>query len=206
MLPEHVLGTLERTRRRGRPPAPARVRRMPDRDGRRWPRAWRRSRERRTTEPPPDELEDRVRAVLERGVARRRCGAPRRRTARWLGRGGRRGRGRRLCSHGASSRRDARRSLRRTRRATTQLLHDPRGRRSSGSAALTRAWHHPLEGSVVVYDSHVDQSWGVVFVRTSGVSGEATATLSSTGGADGRTTIDAGPSRSTATATAPAGS
>ena len=36
----------------------------------------------------------------------------------------------------------------------------------------------------MVYDSHVDQSWVLVFVRTSGVSGEATATLRAS---DGRT-------------------
>ena len=49
---------------------------------------------------------------------------------------------------------------------------------------LTPSGNQPLEGSVVVYDSHVDQSWVLVFVRTSGVSGEATATLRAS---DGRT-------------------
>ncbi len=34
-----------------------------------------------------------------------------------------------------------------------------------------------VEGSVVVYDSHVDQSWAVVFVRVPGVEGAARATL-----------------------------
>ena len=34
-----------------------------------------------------------------------------------------------------------------------------------------------LEGSVVVYDSHEDQSWAVVFVRAPGESGSATPTL-----------------------------
>lgn len=34
-----------------------------------------------------------------------------------------------------------------------------------------------LEGSVVVYDSHVDQSWAVVFVRAPGITGRAYATL-----------------------------
>ncbi len=49
---------------------------------------------------------------------------------------------------------------------------------------LSSTGHQPLDGSVVVYDSHVDQSWVLVFVRTSGVSGEAIATLRT---ADGRT-------------------
>jgi putative zinc finger protein len=49
---------------------------------------------------------------------------------------------------------------------------------------------HPFEGSVVLYDSHQGQSWGIVLVRAPGVSGTATVTLSTGGGTD--TTIDAG--------------
>jgi anti-sigma factor RsiW len=52
---------------------------------------------------------------------------------------------------------------------------------------------HPLEGSVVLYDSHQGQSWGIVLVRAPGVSGRATVTLSSGDGSGGpSTTIDAG--------------
>jgi hypothetical protein len=54
---------------------------------------------------------------------------------------------------------------------------------------LTSTGVQPIEGSVVVYDSHVDQSWVLVFVRTSAVTGEATATLHAP---DGRT-LDAWP-------------
>jgi anti-sigma factor RsiW len=50
---------------------------------------------------------------------------------------------------------------------------------------------HPLEGSVVLYDSHQGQSWGIVLVRAPGVSGTAAVTLSTGEGAD-TTTIDAG--------------
>ena len=50
---------------------------------------------------------------------------------------------------------------------------------------------HPFEGSVVLYDSHQGQSWGIVLVRAPGVSGTATVTLSTGDGADD-TTIDAG--------------
>ena len=50
---------------------------------------------------------------------------------------------------------------------------------------------HPLEGSVVLYDSHEGQSWGIVLVRAPGVSGTATVTLSRSDGTDSAT-IDAG--------------
>lgn len=48
---------------------------------------------------------------------------------------------------------------------------------------LQPASAQPVEGSVVLYDSHVDQSWGVVLVRAPGVTGTATVTLEA---ADGR--------------------
>jgi anti-sigma factor RsiW len=51
---------------------------------------------------------------------------------------------------------------------------------------------HPLEGSVVLYDSHQGQSWGIVLVRAPGVSGTATVTFSSADGSGADTTIDAG--------------
>jgi anti-sigma factor RsiW len=52
------------------------------------------------------------------------------------------------------------------------------------AGALRPARGVTAEGSVVVYDSHVDQSWVAVFVRGPGLSGRATATLSTP---DGRT-------------------
>lgn len=52
------------------------------------------------------------------------------------------------------------------------------------AARLDPAGGHTLEGSVVVYDSHEDQSWAVVFVRAPGQSGYATPTLLAD---DGRT-------------------
>jgi hypothetical protein len=51
-------------------------------------------------------------------------------------------------------------------------------------SATTRA----LDGSVVLYDSHQGQSWGIVLVRAPGRTGRAAVTLAA---ADGRT-IDAG--------------
>ena len=50
---------------------------------------------------------------------------------------------------------------------------------------------HPLDGSVMLYDSHQGQSFGIVLVRAPGLSGEAKVTLS-TGDAPGDMTIDAG--------------
>lgn len=49
---------------------------------------------------------------------------------------------------------------------------------------LTAAPGRTVEGSVVVYDSHRDQSWVAVFVEGAGLSGTATATLHAP---DGRT-------------------
>ncbi len=54
---------------------------------------------------------------------------------------------------------------------------------------LHAAGEQPVHGSVVLYDSSVGQSWGVVLVRAPGMTGTATVTLES---ADGRT-IDVHP-------------
>jgi anti-sigma factor RsiW len=59
--------------------------------------------------------------------------------------------------------------------------------------ALDAQIAHPLEGSVVLYDSHQGQSWGIVLVRAPGLSGTATVTLSIGEGAGAADpTIDAG--------------
>jgi hypothetical protein len=47
---------------------------------------------------------------------------------------------------------------------------------------LMPAGSQVLEGSVVLYDSHVDQSWGLVLVRAPGMSGTLSATLESSAG------------------------
>lgn len=52
----------------------------------------------------------------------------------------------------------------------------------------SRTGHPVFEGSVVLYDSHQGQSWGIVLVRAPGATGEAAVTLTAD---DGRT-IDAG--------------
>jgi hypothetical protein len=52
----------------------------------------------------------------------------------------------------------------------------------------SRSGQPVFEGSVVLYDSHQGQSWGIVLVRAPGVTGEAAVTLTA---GDGRT-IDVG--------------
>jgi predicted anti-sigma-YlaC factor YlaD len=50
--------------------------------------------------------------------------------------------------------------------------------------ALQGVGDQPVDGTVLLYDSHEDQSWGVVLVRAPGLSGTAAVTLES---GDGRT-------------------
>lgn len=47
---------------------------------------------------------------------------------------------------------------------------------------LQPATAQPVDGSVVLYDSHVDQSWGIVLVRAPGMTGTATVTLETANG------------------------
>lgn len=65
----------------------------------------------------------------------------------------------------------------------TNLLH-VLGGKEFRAGQLTPATGLTLDGSVVVYDSHEDQSWAAVFVRAPGSRGQATATLEAP---DGRT-------------------
>jgi hypothetical protein len=46
----------------------------------------------------------------------------------------------------------------------------------------SRTGHPVFDGSVVLYDSHQGQSWGIVLVRAPGVTGEATVTLTADDG------------------------
>ena len=139
-------------------------------------------------EPPPEELEDRVLAVLdEEWRAEAEAEPARRRTLSWLavaavvaivvlsvGFG-------LFQANRAASVADSANSY-------EQLLHILGGEEFR-AGELHAAGSHPVEGSIVIYDSHVDQSWVVVFVRTSGLTGEAVATLHA---ADG-STIDTWP-------------
>ncbi|MEP7059801.1 MAG: zf-HC2 domain-containing protein [Actinomycetota bacterium] len=65
----------------------------------------------------------------------------------------------------------------------TNLLHTLGGKEFR-AGRLVPAAGRAVEGSVVVYDSHEDQSWAAVFVRAPGSAGRTTATLDAQ---DGRT-------------------
>ena len=93
-------------------------------------------------------------------------------------------------SGGACPRRTARTSPPRTPQSYRTVLATLGGKEFR-VGTLDSQIAHPLEGSVVLYDSHQGQSWGIVLVRAPGVSGTATVTLS-TGGRRRRQTIDAG--------------
>ncbi len=70
----------------------------------------------------------------------------------------------------------------------TSLLTTLGGKEFRIGQLHSRSGHPVFEGSVVLYDSHQGQSWGIVLVRAPGVTGEASATLTAD---DGRT-IDVG--------------
>jgi hypothetical protein len=65
-----------------------------------------------------------------------------------------------------------------------QRLLDTLGGKEFRIGEITSASRPEVEGSVVLYDSHQGQSWGVVLVRAPGSTGSATATLEAP---DGRT-------------------
>ena len=70
----------------------------------------------------------------------------------------------------------------------TRLLTTLGGKEFRIGELHSRSGHQVFEGSVVLYDSHQGQSWGIVLVRAPGVTGEAAVTLTAN---DGRT-IDVG--------------
>jgi anti-sigma factor RsiW len=83
---------------------------------------------------------------------------------------------------GLSVRSDARAAL--ADAASYKRLLDTLGGEEFRVAALDRSGSARIDGSVVLYDSSVEQSWGVVLVRAPDLTGSVGATLAS---ADGRT-------------------
>lgn len=142
---------------------------------------------------PPDDLKDQVRAVLAEEWRDPSTGLSTGRRGRWLKlTAGVAAAGLALAlslgwglaqSHRAAANEEGSRSY--------ATLLTVLGGRDFRVGRLQPSGTQPLEGSVVVYDSHVDQSWVVVFIRTSGVRGEVTATLH----ADDGSTIDVWPFR-----------
>jgi hypothetical protein len=83
---------------------------------------------------------------------------------------------------------DRRADLARSGADSYQRLLDTLGGKEFRIGEITSPTRPEVEGSVVLYDSHRGQSWGVVLVRAPGWSGTATASLEAP---DGRT-IDVG--------------
>jgi hypothetical protein len=79
---------------------------------------------------------------------------------------------------------DRRADLARSGADSYQRLLDTLGGKEFRIGEITSATRPEVEGSVVLYDSHQGQSWGVVLVRAPGWSGTATASLEAP---DGRT-------------------
>jgi hypothetical protein len=187
LLPEHVLGTLEEpddlaVRRHLRGCAGCRAESSALADGLAAFAVAAHDR------PPPPHLQDAVRTVLEEEWrdAPTIPTRPRRRGLRWLaaaaavavvasiGFGLAQMRRASVASEGAQS---------------YERLLEVLGGKEFRVGELEAVGSRPLEGSIVVYDSHDERSWVVVFLKTSGVTGEAIATLSAR---DGRT-IDTWP-------------
>jgi anti-sigma factor RsiW len=189
-LPEHVLGTLEgadddAVRRHLRGCAGCRAEMLALGDGM---AAFAVAAHDRT---PPDDLHDRVRTVLEEEwrepspadeLAERR----RRRMPKILAVAAALAL---VASLGFGLAQTRRASVAAEDAASYQQLLKTLGGKDFRLGQLHAAGDQTVEGSVVVYDSHERQSWVLVFVRTSGISGEATATLSNP---EGRT-IDTWP-------------
>jgi hypothetical protein len=143
---------------------------------------------------PPDDLQDRVRAVLSEEWRDPQPGSNRKsRPARWISVSAS------VAAAGLVLALTLGWGMSQSRRAEAneegsqsyQRLLTVLGGKDFRVGPLEPAGREPLEGSVVVYDSHIDQSWVVVFIRTSGVKGRVTATLHAD---DGRT-VDVWPFR-----------
>lgn len=185
LLPEHLLGTLEdpedvEVRRHVRGCAVCRAEMTALADG---VASFARAAHDR---PPPPELRDRVLTTLELEWRDADERAPRPSRSPWIGRAAA------IVAILAASTW----GLAQTHRANvaaagadsySRLLRTLGGEEFRIGELRSRTGH-PFDGSVVLYDSHQGQSWGIVLVRAPGVTGKAAVTLT----ADDRRTIDAG--------------
>ena len=190
LLPEHLLGTLDgpedlEVRRHLRGCAGCRTEMTALSEGVEW---FARAAHDRT---PPPELHDRVMTTLEQEWRDADAERPDARRARWIGRAAA------VVAIAAA----LGWGLSQTHRANVASADAESYRRVLSTlggkefriGTLDSHVAHPFEGSVVLYDSHQGQSWGIVLVRAPGVSGTASVTLSAPDGSGaGRTTIDAG--------------
>lgn len=189
LLPEHLLGTLDgpedlEVRRHLRGCAGCRTEVTMLSEGVEW---FARAAHDRT---PPPELHDRVMTTLEQEWRDADAQRPDARRARWVGRAAA------VVAIAAA----LGWGLTQTHRASVASADAESYRRVLATlggqefriGTLDSHVAHPFEGSVVLYDSHQGQSWGVVLVRAPGVSGTATVTLSTSDGSGAGSTIDAG--------------
>ena len=190
LLPEYLLGTLDdpddlEVRRHLRGCAGCRTEMTALSEGVEW---FARAAHDRT---PPPALRDRVKTTLEQDWRDADAERPDARRTRWLGRAAAVVAVAAALGWGLSQthRANVASSDAQSYRAVLNTL----GGKEFRIGTLDSHVAHPFEGSVVLYDSHDGQSWGVVLVRAPGVAGKAIVTLSSSDGpAAGGTTIDAG--------------
>jgi hypothetical protein len=189
LLPEHLLGTLDgpedlEVRRHLRGCAGCRTEMAALAEGVEW---FARAAHDRT---PPPELHDRVLTTLEQEWRDADAERPDARRTRWLGRAAAVVAIAVALGWGLSQTHRANIAA-----ADAESYHNvlsTLGGKEFRVGTLDSHVAHPFEGSVVLYDSHQGQSWGIVLVRAPGVSGKATVTLSSSDGSGADTTIDAG--------------
>jgi anti-sigma factor RsiW len=190
LLPEHLLGTLDgpedlEVRRHLRGCAGCRAELTGLSDGVDW---FARAAHDRT---PPPELHDRVVTTLEQEWRGADTERPVVRSARWIGRAAAVVAIAATLGWGLSQAHRA--NVAAADAESYRNVLNTLGGKEFRVGTLDSRVAHPFEGSVVLYDSHQGQSWGIVLVRAPGVSGTATVTLSKTGASGaGRTTIDAG--------------
>lgn len=189
LLPEHLLGTLDgpedlEVRRHLRGCGGCRTEMTALSEGVEW---FARAAHDRT---PPPELHDRVVTILEQEWRDADAEHPVAHSARWIGRAAAVLAIAATLGWGLSQTHRANIAA-----ADAESYHnvlDTLGGKEFRIGTLDSHVAHPLEGSVVLYDSHQGQSWGIVLVRAPGVSGTATVTFSSSSDSGAGTTVDAG--------------
>jgi hypothetical protein len=188
LLPEHLLGTLDgpddlEVRRHLRGCAGCRTDMAALSEGVEWF-----ARAAHDREPPP-ELHDRVMTTLQQEWSDAESLQPDTRRSPWIGRAAALVAIVAALAWGMSQTHRANISAEDAESYQTVLA--TLGGKEFRVGKLDKQIAHPLEGSVVLYDSDQGQSWGIVLVRATGLSGTATVTLS-TGDGAADMTIDAG--------------
>lgn len=189
LLPEHLLGTLDgpedvEVRRHLRGCAGCRTEMTALSEGVEW---FARAAHDRA---PPSELHDRVMTTLEQEWRDADAERPDVRRTRWVGRAAAVIAIATAVGWGLSQTHRA--NIASSDAESYRRVLSTLGGKEFRIGTLDSLGAHPFEGSVVLYDSHQGQSWGVVLVRAPGVSGTATVTLSKAEGSGADTTIDAG--------------